>query len=93
MAIVVVVVLHKLLVLKVAVLLLHRVELVAKRQVVLVSLLDFKDLRLQLRDEEVLLIRSEVHRVVILKMSAHHIRVSRFKVVRTQPNSRHDLCL
>ena len=90
-AIVIVVVLHKLLILKIAVLLLHRVELVAQRQVVLVSLLDFEDLRLQLRDQQVLLVGSEVHRVVILKMSGRHFRVSRFKVARSQPNSRLEL--
>lgn len=42
------------------------VELVAEGEVVLVSLLDFEDLSLQLRDQEVLLIAGEVHGVVVL---------------------------
>lgn len=91
-AVIVVVVLHELLILKIAVLLLHSVKLVAQRQIVLVSLLDFEDLCLQLRDQQVLLIRSKVHRVVILKVSGNHFRVSRFKVARSQPNSRLNFC-
>lgn len=86
-AVIVVVVLHELFILKIAVLLLHRVKLIAQRQIVLVSLLDFEDLCLQLRDQQVLLVRSEMHRVVVLKVSGNHFRVSRFKVARLQPNS------
>jgi len=50
------VILQQLLVLEVSVLGLDRVELVAKGQEVLVALLDFKDLRLQLRDQQILLV-------------------------------------
>ena len=89
-AVIVVVVLHELLILKIAVLLLHSVKLIAQSEIVLVSLLNFEDLSLQLRDQQVLLIGSEVHRVVILKVSGNHFRVSRFKVARSQPNSRLD---
>ena len=64
--IVVVVVLHELLVLQVAVLLLDGVELVTQGKVVLVSLLDLEDLSLELRDEQILLVTGEVHRVVVL---------------------------
>ncbi len=61
-----VVVLQQLLVLQVAVLRLDGVQLVAQRKVVLVPLLDLKNLRLQLRDQQVLLVRGQVHRVVVL---------------------------
>ncbi len=50
------VILQQLLVLQVSVLGLDRVELVAQRQEVLVALLDLKDLRLQLRDQQILLV-------------------------------------
>ena len=64
--VVVVVILHQLLILEVSVLLLDRVELVPQRQVVLVSLLDLKNLRLELGDQQVLLVTGEVHGVVVL---------------------------
>ena len=67
MAVVVVVVLHQLLVLQVPVLLLDRVQLVPEGQVVLVSLLDLEDLRLQLRDQQVLLVACKVDRIVVLQ--------------------------
>lgn len=50
------VILQQLLVLQVSVLGLDRVELVAQGQEVLVALLDLKDLRLQLRDQQILLV-------------------------------------
>ena len=52
---------------KVSILVLNGVELVTEGQEVLVSLLNFKDLCFQLRDEQVLLIRSQVNTVVVLK--------------------------
>lgn len=61
-----VVVLEQLLVLQVSVLGLDRVELVPQSEVVLVALLDLEDLRLQLRNQQVLLVRGQVHRVVVL---------------------------
>ena len=61
------VVLQQLLVLQVSVLRLNRVELVAQSQEVLVALLDLKDLRLQLGDQQVLLVGCEVHAIVVLK--------------------------
>ena len=61
-----VVVLEELLVLQVPVLGLDRVELVAQRQVILVALLDLKDLRLELRDQQVFLVARQVHAVVVL---------------------------
>ena len=67
MSIVVVIILHEFLILNVSVLLLNGVELISKGQVVLVSLLDFKDLSLQLRDQKILLVASKMHGVVVLK--------------------------
>ena len=61
------VILQQLLVLQVSVLGLNRVELVAQGQEVLVALLDFKDLRLQLGDQKILLVGCEVHAIVVLK--------------------------
>jgi hypothetical protein len=52
--------------LKVTVLALNGVKLIAKSEEILVSLLDLKDLSLELRDEEVLLVGSEVNAVVVL---------------------------
>ena len=66
-SVVVVVVLHQLLVLNMPVLLLDGVELVSQSQVVLVSLLDLKDFGFELRDQQVLLVRSEMDGVVVLK--------------------------
>ena len=67
MSVVIVVVLHQLLVLNMPVLLLNGVELVSQSQVVLVSLLDLKDFGFKLRDQQVLLVRSEMDGVVVLK--------------------------
>ena len=53
--------------LQVSVLRLNRVELIAKGKEVLVALLNFKDLGLQLRDKEILLVRCEVHAIVVLQ--------------------------
>ena len=50
-----------------AVLGLDAVQLVAQGAVVLVSLLDLEDLGLELTDEEVLLVASQVHTIVILQ--------------------------
>lgn len=61
------VILQQLLVLQVSVLGLDRVELVAQGQEVLVALLDFKDLRLQLGDQEILLVGCKVHAIVVLQ--------------------------
>jgi len=67
MSIVVVIILHEFLILNVSVLLLNGVELISKGQVILVSLLDFEDLSLQLRDQKILLVASKMHGVVVLK--------------------------
>ena len=67
-----IVVLKQLFICEVAVLSLDGVELVTEGQVVLVSLLDLEDLSLQLGDEEVLLVTSEVHGIVILKDALKH---------------------
>lgn len=64
--VVIVVILHELLILQVAVLLLHGIKLVAEGKVVLVALLDLKDLSLKLRNEQVLLVGSKMNRVVVL---------------------------
>ena len=66
-SVVVVVVLHQFLILHMSVLLLDRVELVSQSQVVFVSLLDLEDLSFQLRNQQVLLVRSEMDGVVVLK--------------------------
>lgn len=47
---------------------LNSVQLVAQCQVVLVSLLDLEDLGLELRDEQVLLVGSQMHRIVVLNI-------------------------
>ena len=62
-----VVVLQELFVLEVAVLGLDGVELVAQCEVVFVALLNLEDLGLQLGDEEVFLVASQVDAVVVLK--------------------------
>lgn len=49
-----------------AILCLNGVELVSQGQVVLVSLLDLKNLSLQLRDQQVLLVACQMHAVVVL---------------------------
>ena len=67
MSVVVVVVLHQFLILHMSVLLLDRVELVSQSQVVFVSLLDLEDLSFQLRNQQVLLVRSEMDGVVVLE--------------------------
>lgn len=61
MSVIVVVILHELFILKMSVLLLDGVELVSKSNVVFVSLLDLEDFRLELTDEEVFLVTSEVN--------------------------------
>jgi hypothetical protein len=66
-SVVVVVVLHQFLILDMSVLLLDGVELVSQSKVVLVSLLDLKDLSFQLRNQQVLLVRSEMDGVVVLE--------------------------
>ena len=66
-SVVVVIVLHQFLILDMSVLLLDGVELVSQSKVVLVSLLDLKDLSFQLRNQQVLLVRSEMDGVVVLK--------------------------
>lgn len=53
-------------VLKVTVLGLDAVELISQREVVLVSLLDLKDLGLELADKQVFLVTCEMHTIVIL---------------------------
>ena len=50
-----------------SVLLLDGVELISKSEIVLVSLLDFEDLSLQLRDQKIFLVTSEMNGVVVLK--------------------------
>lgn len=61
------IVLHQqLFVLEVAVLGLYRVQLVTEGEVVLVTLLNFENLGLELRDQQVLLVTSEMHAIVIL---------------------------
>lgn len=52
---------------EVAVLGLDRVQLVTERKVVLISLLDFKDLSLELGNEEILLITGQMDGIVVLK--------------------------
>lgn len=60
-----VVVLKELIVLEVAELGLHGVELVAQSHVVFISLLDLENLCFQLRDEQVFLVRSQMDGVVV----------------------------
>ena len=66
MSIVVVIILHQLLILNMSVFLLDGVKLISESKVVLISLLDFKDLSLQLGDQEILLVTSKMHGVVVL---------------------------
>ena len=61
-----VVVLEQFLILQVSVLGLNRVQLVTEGQVVLISLLNLEDLCLQLGNEKVFLVGSEMNAVVIL---------------------------
>jgi len=56
-----------LLILEVSEFVLLVVELIPKGQVVLVPLLDFEDVCLELRDQEVLLVAGEMDAVVILQ--------------------------
>lgn len=65
--VVIVVILHQLFILDMSVLLLDGVELISKSEIVLVSLLDFEDLSLQLRDQKIFLVTSEMNGVVVLK--------------------------
>ena len=67
MPVVVVIILHEFLILNVSILLLDGVELVPQSEIVLVSLLDLKDLSLQLGDQQVLLVTSEMNGVVVLR--------------------------
>lgn len=62
-----IVVLKKFFVLKVVVLGLDSVQLVAESEVVLVTLLDLKNLSLKLGNKQVFLIRCEMNRVVVLQ--------------------------
>ena len=62
-----VVILEQLLVLQVSVLGLDGVQLVPQGEVVLVALLNFEDLGLELRDEQVFLVAGEMHAVVVLQ--------------------------
>jgi hypothetical protein len=66
MSVVIVVILHQLFILKMSILGLNGVELVSKGNVVLVTLLDFKNLSLELTDEEILLVTCKMHGIVIL---------------------------
>lgn len=61
-----VVVLEQFLILQVSVLGLNRVQLVTEGQVILISLLNLEDLCLQLGNEKVFLVGSEMNAVVIL---------------------------
>ena len=65
--VVIVVILHQLFILDMSVLLLDGVELISKSEIVFVSLLDFEDLSLQLRDQKIFLVTSEMNGVVVLK--------------------------
>ena len=66
MSVVVVIILHEFLILDMSILLLDCVQLISKSQVVLVSLLDLEDFSLQLRDQKILLVTSEMDGVVVL---------------------------
>jgi len=61
MSVIIVVVLHQFLVLHVSILLLDGIELVSQSNVVFISLLDFKDLGLELRNEEVFLVTCQMN--------------------------------
>jgi hypothetical protein len=65
-SVVVVIILHEFLILDMSILLLDCVQLISKSQVVLVSLLDLEDFSLQLRDQKILLVTSEMDGVVVL---------------------------
>ena len=65
--VVIVIILHKLFILDMSVLLLDGVKLISKSEIVLVSLLNFEDLCLQLRDQKIFLVTSEMYGVVVLK--------------------------
>jgi hypothetical protein len=62
-----IVVLKHLLVLQVSKLSLNCVQLVPQGEVVLITLLDFEDLSFQLANQQVFLVTSQMHTVVILK--------------------------
>jgi len=64
-SVVVIIVLHQFLVLDVSVFLLDCVKLVSEGEVVLISLLDFKDFGFELRDKQIFLITCKMYRVVI----------------------------
>ena len=66
MTVVIVVILHKFLNLKMSVLLLNSVELVSQSNVVFVSLLDFEDFSLELTNQQIFLVGSKMHGVVVL---------------------------
>ena len=66
-SVIVVIILHQFLILDMSVFLLDSVELISESQVVLVSLLNLENLSLKLRDEQVLLVTSEMHGIVVLK--------------------------
>ena len=55
-----------LLILQVTVLALNGMQLIAKSEEVLVSLLNLENLSLQLGDQKILLVRGEVHAIVVL---------------------------
>lgn len=61
MSVIIVVVLHQFLVLHVSILLLYSIELVSESNVVFISLLDFKDLCFELRNEEVFLVTCQMN--------------------------------
>jgi len=66
-SVVVVVILHQLFILQMSILLLDSIQLIPKRDVVFIALLNLEDLCLKLRNQKILLITSEVHRVVVLE--------------------------
>ena len=61
-----IVVLEQLLVLEVAILSLNGEELISQGEVVFVSLLDFENLSLELRNEEILLVTGQMNTIVVL---------------------------
>jgi hypothetical protein len=66
MSVVIVVILHQLFILEMSIFLLDGVELVSQSNVIFISLLDLKDLSLQLTNKEVLLVACKMHGIVIL---------------------------
>lgn len=66
-SVVVVVILHQLFILQMSILLLDSIQLIPKRDIVFIALLNLEDLCLKLRNQKILLITSEVHRVVVLE--------------------------